>query len=263
MVYFVPEARERYAELGVMGRMGYFASRSAAFGAVGPEVVIATFFNFHPDLVRAALPAAWDLAEPSLVLAARGAAADGALRRMLGDRVAGDDVAVAAALARRAAESCTLDGRPLYAAHSQLPWPDEPHLQLWHAATLLREFRGDGHIACLVEAGIGPVDALVLHAAHAAHAGGMPSRQVLQATRAWSDEEWAIGVDRLVARRWVEPDGSITERGRAVRDGIEQRTDELAAAPWLVLDDDEASRVVAVGKELSRMISAAGTFGPV
>lgn len=260
MVYFVPEGRERYGELGLTGRMGYFASRSAAFGAVGPEVVIATFFNFHPDLVRAALPAAWERAEPARVLAARLETVDGALRRMLGDRVGDDDVAAAAALARRAAEACWPQGRPLYAAHAQLPWPDEPHLQLWHAATLLREFRGDGHIACLVESGLGPVEALVLHAAHA---GGMPSHHVLQATRAWSDDEWSAAVDSLAVRGWVDGEGTITDAGRSARDGIEQRTDELAAAPWAVLDDAESAAVVTVGKELSRTIVAAGTFGPV
>lgn len=260
MVYFVPEGRAEYRRLGLTGRMGYFASRSAAFGAVGPDVVIATFFNFHPDLVRAALPEAWTRAEPARVLTARLTVADGALRRLLGARIGDADVADAAALARRAADACRPHGRPLYAAHAQLPWPDEPHLQLWHAATLLREFRGDGHIACLVEGGLDPVDALVLHAAHA---GGMPSRQVLQATRAWTDDEWASGVERLAARGWVDDDGSITDAGRGARDSIERRTDELATAPWEVLDEQEVATLVTVGRELSRTIAAAGTFGPV
>ena len=71
------------------------------------------------------------------------------------------------ALARRAAEAACEhpQGRPLFAAHAALPWPDEPLLQLWHAQTLLREFRGDGHVACLLSEGVGPLDALVLHAA--------------------------------------------------------------------------------------------------
>lgn len=260
MVYFVPEGKAHYGELGLKGRMGYFASRSAAFGPVGPEVVIATFFNFHPDLVRAAIPEAWSRAEPDRVLEARLTTVDDALHRMVGDRIGDDDVAAAATSARRAAEACWPQGRPLYAAHAQLPWPEAPHLQLWHAATLLREFRGDGHIACLTDNGIGPVEALVLHAAFA---DGMPSRQVLQMTRAWNDEEWAEGVDRLAARGWVTGRGEITEAGRDARDGIERRTDELAAAPWAVLDGDEAATVATVGRELSRTIVASGTFGAV
>lgn len=258
MVYFVPEGRDQYERLGLTGRMGYFASRSAALGAVGPDVVIATFFNFHPTLVRAAIPEAWSRADPARVLAARSSVVDEALKRMLGDRIGDDDVAGAATLARRAAEACWPQGRPLFAAHSQLPWPEEAHLVLWHAATLLREFRGDGHIACLVENGLGPVDALVLHAAFA---DGMPSRHVLQATRAWSDEEWDAGVDRLAGRGWVTDAGVITDAGRAARDGVEQRTDELAAPPWAVLDDEERAKVATVGRELSRTIVAAGTFG--
>lgn len=58
MIYFVPEAAAAYAELGITGRMGYFASRASAMGAVGPETVISTFFNFNPDLVYAAIPEA-------------------------------------------------------------------------------------------------------------------------------------------------------------------------------------------------------------
>src|SRR3954465_4091396 len=81
MIFFAPEARERCAALGLDGRMGYFASRSAAFGPVPAEPVIATFFNFNPTVVRAAPPAAWGPAPPARVLDARHEAADAALRR--------------------------------------------------------------------------------------------------------------------------------------------------------------------------------------
>lgn len=65
MIYFVPEAPERYAALGLDARTAYFASRAAAFGRASAEVVIATFYNFNPDVVRAAIPAAWEKASPS------------------------------------------------------------------------------------------------------------------------------------------------------------------------------------------------------
>src|SRR3954452_22472375 len=132
-VYFAPEAREAYASFGIDGQDGYFASRSAPMGAVEPSVVIAAFFNFNPDLVTHALPAAWSKAPPAAIVKARFEGVDKALRRVLGDEVGSASVVRAADLARAAAEGCTTPGRALAAAHASLPWPVEPHVVLWHA----------------------------------------------------------------------------------------------------------------------------------
>ena len=154
-IYFVPEAGEHYAAAGVPGGMrGYFASRSAALGRVPAEVVIATFYNFAPSAVRKAIPSAWEQSSPEAMLAARYAAVDAALRRLLPDAIGSDELTEAADIARDATSAAGIEGRPLFAAHAALEWPAEPHLQLWHAATLLREHRGDGHIAALVQAGL-------------------------------------------------------------------------------------------------------------
>jgi hypothetical protein len=253
-VYFAPEADEEFTAVGLEpGMMGYFASRSAPMGRVGADVVIATFFNFEPGLVRRAIPEAWHRASPAGVLAARLRAADRGLRRMLGDRLDQADIATGATLAYRAAAACPLVGRPLFAGHVELPWPEEPHLALWHGITLLREFRGDGHIATLVAEGVDGCEALVLHAA----AGDVPAR-VLQATRAWSDEQWAATERRLVTRGWLAADGSLTEEGRAHRTRVEAQTDQLATAPWAALTADECEWLRQLGKELSRGILAAG-----
>ncbi|HWE55090.1 MAG TPA: hypothetical protein VG435_06230 [Acidimicrobiales bacterium] len=148
MIYFAPEADDSYAAIGIKGnRTGYFASRSAAFGAAPAEVVISTFYNFHPGLVRRCIPSAWEQATPADVLGARLEVVDRALERLLGaDALASPEMAEAAGLARTAAEAATDDvaGRPLFAAHASLPWPQPAHLVLWHAQTLLREYRGDG-----------------------------------------------------------------------------------------------------------------------
>src|SRR5215471_13810039 len=105
MIYFSPHAPAAYAAIGITSRrMGYFASRSAAMGAASPEIVVATFFNFNPAIIHRALPAAWDIASPADVLAARRSAVDASLRQAWGDAVASPRVAEAAALARRAAE---------------------------------------------------------------------------------------------------------------------------------------------------------------
>jgi hypothetical protein len=249
LVYFAAEAADAYAGLGVHGFDGYFASRSAPMGAVPAEVVIATFFNFHPSVVHHALPAAWSATTPAAMLDARLGGADGALRRTCGDLLDQPEVSRAAELARVAAEACTAAGRPLYAGHATLPWPDAPHLALWHAITLLREFRGDGHIACLVESGMDGIDALVLHAA----SGEVP-RSALQGSRQWGDDEWAAAVDRLASRGIVDADGAFTEAGAARRQSIEDRTDELALGPWRALGQDGCDELRALGRPLSQAV---------
>ncbi len=255
MIYFAPEAAAAYEALGVKGFDGYFASRAAAMGPVPAEVVMATFFNFNPDIVRQAIPRAWEAAAPPLLLAARLGAADAALRRALGDAVDSSEVAEAAALARVAADACAPEGRALFAAHSSLPWPDQPHLALWQAITLLREFRGDGHLAALVDAGLSGIEALVLHAA----SGEVP-RAALQTTRGWTDEAWHAAIGSLRARGLVEADGAFSEAGAALRQHVEDRTDALAIAPWEALGPEGCDQLRALVRPLSKAIVGGGTF---
>jgi hypothetical protein len=239
LVYFAPERQAAYEGVGLKGGwMGYFASRSAAMGPVPAQVVVATFYNFHPRLVHRAIPDAWALAPPERILAARYRVADAALRRLLGDAAGAAEVAAAAKLARRALAAGEPLGRPLFAGHLALPWPDEPHLELWHACTLLREFRGDGHVASLLVEGIDGCEANVLQAA----AGRAPG-DVLRGWRGWSQEEWDAAVERLRRRGWLDADGALTETGTVGRDGIEYRTDELALAPWRRLGEDGCTRL--------------------
>ncbi len=263
MIYFVPEADEEYEAIGLKGgRMGYFASRAAAFGAVPAEVVIATFFNFNPDLVRRAIPSAWSLASPATVLAARRRAASRALRRGLGDDLAGSPFVIeAAALARRAAEAACErpQARPLFAAHASLSWPDDPLLGLWHAQTLLREYRGDGHVAALLLADLDPVEALVLHEA----SGDVPPG-MLQATRAWPAADWQDGVERLRARGLLADDVSprLSDAGNALRRRIEDETDARAVDAYAALGEDGCQRLRETGRPLSRSVVSSGLLVP-
>lgn len=253
MIYFVPEAHDAYTAVGLKGRrMGYFASRSAAMGPVPAELVIATFFNFHPDLVRRSIPEAWELASPSQVVEARLEAADRALRRMVGEAVDSPEMTEAAALARRATEGCRPEGRPLYAGHASLPWPStsDPHLVLWHAQTLLREFRGDGHVAALVAADLTGLEALVVHQA----TGELPPG-VLQGTRAWSDEEWATGEASVRDKGWLAGDGSLTQAGQRARAEVEDLTDRLALSCWEQLGEASCSRLRDLVRPWSRAIA--------
>lgn len=258
LVYFAPEAAARYANLGIDGFGAYFNSRAAAMGAVTGDVVAATFFNFRPSLPREHVPKGWKAAAPATWIDARLAGVDEALRRALGDRLADPAIERAAGLAARASDAAaeSTPGRPLAAAHAATPRPDEPHLALWHAVTVLREHRGDGHIACLVDAGVDGCEALVQHAA----SGDVP-RAALQTTRGWRDDEWHAAVDRLAARGWVGADGSFTDEGRRVRQRIEDRTDELAAGPWAAIGEDGCEELRAIVRPLSKAIVDAGGVG--
>jgi hypothetical protein len=244
-VYFAPEVDEAMREVGLEGFwMGYFAGRAAPLGAVGPEVVTAVFFGFHPTMVARALPEAWARATPDAVLDARLQAVGATLERVLGDEVHSDEVAEAAALARRATAGCELAGRPLFSGHAALPWPEAPHLALWHAATLLREHRGDGHVVSLAAEGL---DGCSAHVA-AVEAGGTP-RDTLQPSRGWNDEEWEAARGRLAGLDLAD-----------LRMRVEIRTDRLAVRPWAHLGIADSNRLAALLEPLAERMVSSGTI---
>jgi len=258
-IYFLPEASEAYDALGSIGpRTGYFASRAAAMGEVPTEVVVSTFYNFNPALVREAMVPAWKVAPATKWAETRLAAVDVGLRRGWNGVVDTPEIRELASLLRVAAErACeSPEGRPLFAAHASLGWPDEPHLQLWLAQTLLREFRGDGHIAALVCEGLSGLEALITHAG----SGDVPAK-VLASSRAWPEADWNAGIEGLAARGIVNADGLLTESGRAQRDRIELRTDELAVAPYAALGDGKCERVRELARPLSKAIVDSGMIG--
>ena len=257
MIYFTPHGAECYAQAGITHqRMAYFASRAAAMGAVPAETVIATFFNFNPELVRRAIPAAWQITTPAHVLAARLDAVDRSLRQAWGEDVGGPAVREAADLARRAAEEATKrpEGRPLFASHAALPWPEHPHLVLWHAQTLLREYRGDGHIALLLTEGLDGIGALITHAAT-----GTIAAEALRTSRAWSEEEWSAGEDQARAQGWLRPGPqlALSEDGKRRRQSIEDRTDELSSFPYEAIGADGCNRLAELAAPLSAAVAAA------
>ena len=254
VTYFADECVAAYGAAGLKGFwMGYFAGRSAPMGAVGPAVVDATFFSFNPDRVARALPDAWSFAAPERVLEARLVGVDRALRRILGPDATGADMARGAALARSAVQGLAVDGRPLAAANVALDWPEDPHLALWHAATVLREHRGDGHVSALVTAGLDGRATLVTMAA----TGAVP-RALLQAARGWDDEAWDESVAVLVERGWLNEDATLTAAGTAARREIEDLTDRLAAGPWQRLGDDGTESLRAALAPVAKTIASTG-----
>lgn len=259
-VYFSPDFAEELARIGIADdNAAYFAGRGAAMGAVGPGAVAASFHNFNYELIAKHLPAVWDTASPEAVLEARLRAVDSTLRRLLGEEVlTSPDMAEAAELALRATRACTRHARPLYAAHADLPVPEEPHLVYWHAATLLREHRGDGHLAALLAAGLDPLEALV---SHTATGKGMAPRWIL-ATRGWGRADWEAAVGRLRERGLLDASGDLTEAGTALRAELEERTDLLDRAPYEHLGAEGVERLTELGRGFLMTAAAAGAFPP-
>lgn len=256
--YFAPETTQAYLDLGLSDYgMGYFASRSAPMGAVEADVTVATFYVFSPALVGAYLPKAWELASPAAVTEARYRGIEAALRRGLGE--AADpgspefaSVERAAEITKAAVEGLATAGRTLAAAHARLPWPGLPLMDLWLAASILREHRGDGHVAALVLSGLDTVEALVT-----AGAAGGPTK-FLRATRGWSDEQWQAGEARLRERGLLADNGTLTAAGAAVRDEVEAHTDRAASAPYRAIGAEASQELLDLLRSLARRIVDVG-----
>jgi len=248
VAFFAPQVQAAYDAMGVRAaRAGYFAARSSALGAVGPDVVTATFYVFSPALVGRVVPLVWEAASPAAWATARSEGVAAALHEVLGD----PDVTEAVELARRACAGLTVAGRPLYAGWRAVEWPEEPLLQLWHAGLLLREHRGDGHVTALMAAGLDPVEALVT--------GGLAASNTdfVRATRGWTGEEWAAGVQRCRDRGLVD-DGGLTAAGVELRQQVERATDVLAMDGWAHLGGDGAQRLVELLRPLRAQLFDSG-----
>ncbi len=255
VTYFAPEARQEFSAAGLKGFwMGYFAGRAAPMGAVEPAVVSATFYNFAPSWPARSLPDAWAFASPARVLEARLRGVEQILGPIFdADPGAKAAVARAAELARQTTVDLTTAGRPLAAANAALSWPDSPLLVLWQATTILREHRGEGHVAALVTAGLDGCEAHVSFVAT-----GAVSRQILQPSRGWSDAEWEDAARRLVERGWLDDARALTPQGAAARADIEDATDRLAAPPWLRLGATRTDELAQALAPLARAVVSAG-----
>jgi hypothetical protein len=251
VVYFAPETAAAAKAVGLRGYwMGYFAGRLAPLGPVGPAAATSVLFGFAPAIVARALPDAWSFARPSDVLDARLTAVEEALRRVVPDA---SSTAELAGLLERAAGACRFDGRPLAAAWSAVPRPSGVLGRLWLAATILREHRGDGHVLAAVHAGLTGLETTLTHIGD-----GVIGRSDVQPHRGWSDADWTQAVDRLRDRGVLDADGRLTDAGLALRRGLEDDTDRLAAAPVEALGEAGVARVLELAVPLSRAVIDAG-----
>ena len=254
LVYFVPEAAEEYAALGVSGAGGYFGSRSAPMGAVPDEVIVATFYNFSPLAVTSAMPGVWDAASPDSLQAARFRVVGRAVERV-GVDLSADQIAEARSLIDPVVAGLDIAGKPLAAANASVALPDDPLVALWQQLTVVREWRGDVHIALLVTNEIGPCECLVLQVG----TGRFPMR-IAQVTRRWDEGQWAAAIGSLAALGWVNVDGTVTPEGVDARDRIEADTDRLCESIWRPVGDRGAARFSELILPIHRAIDAVGTY---
>ncbi|MCW2621590.1 MAG: hypothetical protein JWL64_1192 [Frankiales bacterium] len=231
----------------------YFAGRAAPLGASVPaEVVHALFYNFAPGEVARHIPSVWSTTTPQAAISARQHGCVKALRRILGDLIDTPAFAGAVELLTAAATSAPLEGRPMYAALRALPVPEEPTAQLLHAASLLREHRGDGHISALMADGIGGLEAHVLAALDL----GIPAERFGRIHHLPAAQLSAL-IDGMKDRGLVAGDGRFTRVGRETKQRVEALTDELAAAPYLILDAAELDELTRALVPLAAALVAA------
>jgi hypothetical protein len=254
VTYFAPEARAAFEAVGLRGFWrGYFAGRAAPLGPVGPGIVVATFYGFRPDFVARAIPAVWDSASPDVALDARLQGAGAALAGVVDPQA--PEIARAAAIVARAVEGCEPFGRPLFAANADLRWPREAHHSLWQGCTLLREHRGDGHVAVLQNAGVDPCES---HALRIAVAG--IDRSTIAPNRGWDDSDWSSAHARLVDRGWLDPAYAPTPAGVDAHRAIEADTDRLALGPVRRLGAERLEELLGVLGLLARELESGGTI---
>jgi hypothetical protein len=230
----------------------YFAGRAAPLGLATAAVVDALFYNFAPGEVARHIPKVWDTTTPAAAIAARQLGCTTALRRILGDRVEDPAVARAADLLIKAATSAPCEGRPMYAALRAIPIPEDVVGRLFHAGALLREHRGDGHIAALVVEGVGGLEAHVLLALDM----DMPAEKFGRIHHLPAAQLAAV-IGGMRDRGLIGDDGWLSDQGRAVKRRVEALTDELAAKPYDILEPGELDELMAILEPLATLLIAA------
>jgi hypothetical protein len=257
VTYLADECNEELAALGHRTYWdGYFASRAAPLGRVPAQVVHAAFYSFAEGEAARHIPSAWETIPPEASIAARERGSAASLRRILGQEMAGSAGLVRAAdLTTRAATGAPTAGRVMYAGMRTLAVPGDPVARLWHSATMLREHRGDGHVAALVGERIGGTEAHVLSALGM---GIYPAESFGRIHHLPKDRLAAV-MDGLRDRGLVDADGRLTDAGRETRGRIEARTDDLAAAPYDALPPAELAELVRELEPITATLVAAGS----
>ena len=247
--YWNPLTAARLAEAGLDRFDGYVWGRAAALGDVPAALAASAFAWFEPERLARAYESGRRRLSRAGVIALR----TDTTSESLGSILAGADLEPAVAVLRRGLAAASGSGRPLFAALSSEPWPESTAGRLWRACDLLREHRGDGHIAAAVSAGLDPAEMNVLTELWLEMLPGSYS-----ATRHWSRERLDAALLSL-ERRGLAAGGRLTARGRRLRDRLEQATDASQEAVIRALGEDLEPTVASL-RRWSDLVIAAGAF---
>lgn len=267
--YFSPLMSTAYEEIGLERAAQYFAARACALGPASSELVAATFMSFHPQLIANSVPSCWDAAAPERVHAARLRGVRALMESLLSSLPDEDQAALRAAAVRLCGalapvvDAQSLSGRALYAAHRAAldevytnPRDHDEFLNLWVTVTLLREYRGDGHVAALVSHGCSGLDALILDCA----TGSSWRPSAARRSRGWSEETWRGAASKLVASGLLSDasDGAtLTDTGREYKALIEAATDRSVETAWSSIDEDTLAQVRVDAKIVAEAVAKA------
>ena len=250
-VYFAKEAGALYKDLGLGYMPGYFCSRSACMGQVTPEVVVATFGVFNPAVVKPAVEEGWSKTTATDVLAARQQGAIASLGRIFGG--VPDGAARATGLLRRAGETAPVPAHPIFAGLLSLGFPGDPIGDLWRASDLVREHRGDTHVAAWAGYGVDAVEITLLTELW----WKMPLDTYVR-TRGWSEDEIKAGLARLRERGLIDGE-SFTDDGERLRGAIERVTD-LGERSIVAALGDDADELLGLLEPMARAVVESGGY---
>lgn len=260
LAYRSPEAVAAYEGIGLqIAPHQYFASRLAAAGEVTHGVAVALLYGFAPEYVAQAIPEVWGIVDAHSVVGARAQGAEATLQRILGDTWNGSEIERANSIAQDMIQQLSFAGKPLAAAHNDVPQPESAGMQLWRACTILREYRGDAHWAATAASGIDAVECHILHAAD----GAMPEELLQRVTR-WNDLEWQDAKVKLRLRGLLQNGDErleLTDAGVEVKLFIEHSTDSGSAAPVSVVGEKQTAELIELMKPWVSAIMDADVIG--
>ncbi len=267
LAYFNPGMGDALASTGLDPHAFYTGARGAPLGACDASVVVAAFYNFSPAQIETAWQSALSVGLDA-VAQARNAMLEKQYREILGAVADQPEIAELADRYGELAESVPRSGRALGAAWAAAEAPETPILRLWHHIAVLREWRGDNHIAALVVNGLDGIDACTFHEAELLDpsvARRSLGKRMTMLTRGWSDGDWEQSVERLAARGLVEridaPERKVAHRltpaGAELYDDLEATTDALGERVWAV---DGADATLAATRPLVKAVIDAGVL---
>lgn len=257
-IYWDPVALEKYAALGVdVGGISYIVSRGAPLAPAGHQAVAAAFYSISPIFIQASLEIAEQKTSYDAIEQARNEAVSEGLRTYVPEIC--DGLGALAPELWAAADALPVSGRVLFAAHRQRPRPkDDDVLSAWLALNCIREWRGDTHFAVLTAEDISATQAGILHNAYLNY-----PKDWIPRSRGSDDSALDEAIADLEQRN-LAANGEVNEAGRALRQHIEDRTDQLTERAWRLLGESTTIKfldlVEPVGTRLlDRIDETAGT----